>query len=344
MEERIIDDEYGRGIRLKKTKNGYVDATDELAEEKKAKTGDETKNELTDEIEDEIENEIDGEETEAEAADEVLFEFPEEDDEELAALSAEDAAALIKKREEERKQREEKAEKLCAEGEALLEKAKTETAETDGNGWKAAAEKFDAALVEIPCYTRAALGFWRAKTRYGEDLQPLYDEWAGYGYEDFAATFGEETAKILKEEWQAKIETEKNRLEEEIAPLKKDFEEKTEKRRAVLKERTYETRKKFIPALSVEIALLVFTVVFAANIFSRADAVFVWLTVAGGAAFVLALPFFCLAASKFAHAVSLSRANESKSSTEEGRTLEALEDALTFLTDMSAPADAPEEE
>ena len=25
MEERIIDDEYGRGIRLKKTKDGYVD-------------------------------------------------------------------------------------------------------------------------------------------------------------------------------------------------------------------------------------------------------------------------------------------------------------------------------
>ena len=95
MEERIIDDEYARGIRLKKTKDGYIDATDELAEEKKAKTGDETKNELTDEIEDEIENEIDGEETEAEAADEVLFEFPEEDDEELAALSAEDAAALV---------------------------------------------------------------------------------------------------------------------------------------------------------------------------------------------------------------------------------------------------------
>ena len=33
MEERIIDDEYARGIRLKKTKDGYVDVTDELAEE-----------------------------------------------------------------------------------------------------------------------------------------------------------------------------------------------------------------------------------------------------------------------------------------------------------------------
>ena len=35
MEERIIDDEYGRGIRFRKTKDGYVDATDELAEEEK---------------------------------------------------------------------------------------------------------------------------------------------------------------------------------------------------------------------------------------------------------------------------------------------------------------------
>ena len=32
MEERIIDDEYGRGVRLKKTKDGYVDVTDELAD------------------------------------------------------------------------------------------------------------------------------------------------------------------------------------------------------------------------------------------------------------------------------------------------------------------------
>ena len=35
MEERIIDDEYARGIRLKKTKDGYIDATDELAEKER---------------------------------------------------------------------------------------------------------------------------------------------------------------------------------------------------------------------------------------------------------------------------------------------------------------------
>lgn len=354
MEERIIDDEYGRGIRLKKTKDGYVDATDELSERDKEKNKAENEEkettakldgELEDEIESEIENEIDGEEMQSEAADEVIFEFPEEDDEELAALSAEDAAALIRKREEERKKREEKAETLCAEGETLLEKAKGESGEEAETSYSAAAEKFDAALVEIPCYKRAALGFWRAKTHYGETLQPLYNEWASYGYEEFAATFGEEAVKELRTEWGEKAEAEKTRLAQEIAPLKKDYEEKTEKRRVVLKERVYNTRKKFVPALSVEIALLVFAVIFAANIFSREDALFVWLTIAGGAMFVIALPFFCIAASRFAHAVSLSRANEMKSSTEEGRRLVALEDSLEFLTDMtSAERKSPEEE
>ena len=76
MEERIIDDEYGRGIRLKKTKDGYVDVTDELAEkgEKAEETG----------------AEYEGEE--------VAFEFPmldsDEDDEELVGLTPEEAAAL----------------------------------------------------------------------------------------------------------------------------------------------------------------------------------------------------------------------------------------------------------
>ena len=75
MEERIIDDEYGRGIRLKKTKDGFVDVTDELAENG--------------------EYEEDGEE--------IAFEFPvletDEDDEDLVGLSPEEAAALRKRKE-----------------------------------------------------------------------------------------------------------------------------------------------------------------------------------------------------------------------------------------------------
>ncbi|MGN1053629.1 MAG: hypothetical protein ACI4SH_09610 [Candidatus Scatosoma sp.] len=331
MEERIIDDEYGRGIRLKKTKDGYVDATDELALEK---DDGETQQDgaVTAEAEadfaKEEESGTDREGDETETADEVLFEFPEEDDEELAALSAEDAAALIKKRGEERKKREDKAHALCEAGEALLNGA------DDEETYKKAAEAFDEALCEMPSYARAALGFWRAKTCGGRNLQPLLDEWAAAGYDEFEATFGEECAKTLKEEWKDTLEAERTKREEAIAPMQKEFEEKTEKRRVILKERTYDARKKFIPLLSVEIALLVFAAVFAMNVFSRSDAVFVWLSAACGGAFVLALPFFCIAASRFFHASSLSHANEVKSSTKEGRALQKEEDEFEFLSRM----------
>ena len=76
MEERMIDDEYGRGIRLKKTKDGYVDVTDELA----------------------ADNTDNGEGL----ADEVSFAFPitdvDEDDEDLVGLSPEEALALRQKK------------------------------------------------------------------------------------------------------------------------------------------------------------------------------------------------------------------------------------------------------
>ena len=89
MEERIITDEYGRGIKLKKTKDGYIDATDELAQSAEEVEGAE-------------------ETAQTEGEEEVLFEFPEleEDDEELATLTAEEAQALKQKREEEKLQRE----------------------------------------------------------------------------------------------------------------------------------------------------------------------------------------------------------------------------------------------
>ena len=70
-EERIIDDEYGRGVKLRKTKDGYVDVTDELAEGEVLEEGEE--------------------------GEELTFEFPvmdEEDDEDLVGLSTEEALAL----------------------------------------------------------------------------------------------------------------------------------------------------------------------------------------------------------------------------------------------------------
>ena len=102
MEERIIDDEYGRGVRLRKTKDGYVDVTDELAPE----------------------NELQNGETEDGAEEEIAFEFPEfatdEDDEELATLTPEEAQELLRRREEEAKERQQNYENSCAVCDRLL--------------------------------------------------------------------------------------------------------------------------------------------------------------------------------------------------------------------------------
>ena len=87
MEERIVDDEYGRGVRMKKTKDGYVDVTDEQLEDEQMQDGQEQ--------------------------DEVEFQFPimemEEDDEDLVGLSPEEALALRKQKEEEERLRQEEA-------------------------------------------------------------------------------------------------------------------------------------------------------------------------------------------------------------------------------------------
>lgn len=325
MEERIIDDEYARGIRLKKTENGYVDVTDEIAETG-AEKGETAENEQTKTAEEQAAAETNAalDDAEDETAEEVLIEFPEEDDEELAALSFEEAEELKKKREEERKKREETAQKFCEEGEKYLE----------NDAFVKAAEAFDKALAELPAYERAAIGYWRAKTENGKTLTPLLDEWAGEEYEQFTTMYSEECAQKMREEFGEKMAAEKSAKEAEIAPLKEDFEAQTQKRRTLLKERTYRARRKFIPLLSVEIALVAFCIVFAMNIFTRADSVFVWLAVLCGAAFVVVLPFFCKATSTLAHNTSLSKANESKSSTEEGRKLMQLEDEAEFLEEF----------
>ena len=86
MEERIIDDEYARGIRLKKTKDGYVDATDELAEKERRAAEELEADELDATAEEENEAAGETEETlvldgldeslEETAGEEVRFEFP----------------------------------------------------------------------------------------------------------------------------------------------------------------------------------------------------------------------------------------------------------------------------
>lgn len=107
MEERILDEDERRGIRLKRTADGKTDAVEDTGEE------------------------------------EVAFDFPEEYDESLAGLSQAQAEEELARREKARIEAQETCRKLIEEGQALLAEEKFDEAEErfaqasvydDGNG------------------------------------------------------------------------------------------------------------------------------------------------------------------------------------------------------------------
>ncbi len=95
MEERMIDDDIKKNLRLKKTDDGYEEVDDDA---------------------------LDGE---------VMFEVTdlEEDDEELAGLSPEEAIEYRKRKAEEAAERQAEYERLCKEGALLLETGSFKAAE-----------------------------------------------------------------------------------------------------------------------------------------------------------------------------------------------------------------------
>ena len=93
MEERILDKEEGRGIRIKRTLDGETDA-------------------------------VEGTED-----DEVAFEFPEEYDESLAGMSQAQVDEELRRREKAREEALETFHSLLSEGNALLGEEKFEEAE-----------------------------------------------------------------------------------------------------------------------------------------------------------------------------------------------------------------------
>ena len=172
MEERIIKDEYGRGIRLKKTEDGFVDVTDELAEEN-----------------------LDEEAETPETDEEVVFEFPEitEDAEELAALMPEQAEELKRKREEEKRKKQ-------AEYAILVEQGEQKLAAED---FKGAEESFNAAMPLLFERKEAAVGLWKAKTENFKNpdvLPEYYVEFGEDGLDEFVYDAGKEAVEELKEE------------------------------------------------------------------------------------------------------------------------------------------------
>ncbi len=289
MEERIIDDEYGRGVRLRKTKDGYVDVTDEL-------------------------DELDGQAEET-AEDEIAFEFPvfdrDEDDEDLVGLTPEEAAALVKKKEEEAAQRKADYERLCAEGEELLALGSYHAAEL----------KYEKALALDDEATLASVGYWRAKTSNFQDSDVLIEEYADAGVESLEYDLGYAAVDIIKRDYRKAFEKRIEELTAEETPLAQKVEEKKEKRRVILSGRVKKTAVGFGVSCVPTAVLLALTIVFGIKNFSTLDSTYVLPTVLLGAGFFVCFIAFLICTNKFINACRMYAANGKLSSTEDGQRL-----------------------
>ena len=291
MEERIIDDEYGRGIRLKKTKDGYVDATDE---------------QLEDEEVDEVE--------------EMQFAFPmldgEEDDEDLATLSPEEALKLRQEKMEREKARKAEYERLCAEGFALLETESFRSAEL----------KFEKALHLDEKATDASVGYWRAKTENFKKPDVLVDEYAEASIESLEYDLGIEAVDRIKTEYQAVFKQRYQELCDEETPLAEGLEKKQAHRRRILKERLKSSIIVFLCVTVPMIVLGILTAVIGMKNFAVRENTYILPTIILGVctfAFFLA---FIITANKWINVLRMLGANERLDSTEDGQRLLEIRD------------------
>lgn len=306
MEERIIKDEYGRGIRMKKTEDGYVDATDELAEENESL-----------------------EESEV-AEDEVLFEFPQidEDDEELAALMPEQAEALKKKREEERMKKQAEYEERMRQGNLYLSEKEYSKAETE----------FSAAVELAFGSSEAQVGLWKAKTEdfaCPDRLPEGYREYGDGAYGEFAYDAGAEGIETLKKEYGFVFQKRLAELKEEKTPLEKDVLAAQTSRREILAERKKKHLAFFLATLLPAVILLAVGIVFAARINTRPDWLYLYVAAGFGAAFLLSFFVFVAASNKLINTRRIIRENEDLSSTEDGARLVEILYKENFYSELA---------
>ena len=312
MEERIIDDEYGRGIRLKKTEDGYVDVTDELAE-----------NGETDEAE-------------ATSEDEIAFEFPmldtDEDDEDLVGLSPEEAARVRREKEEAAARRKADYEQACKEGEQLLALG----------SFKAAELKYERALKLDDEATDASVGYWRAKTADFTDPDALISEYADAGIESLEYDLGVDAVDRIKADFQSVFQNRVRELEAEEKPLAEEVEGKQERRRAIISERLKKAAISFT-ALAVPTAvLLVLTIVFGLKNFTTSKNTYILPTAVCGGIFFVCFIAFILASNKLINVLRLRANNERLSSTEEGERLIEIRNYKELYECLLLPSETAE--
>jgi hypothetical protein len=308
MEERIIDDEYGRGVRLKKTKDGFVDVTDELAE---------------------------GETPEMEDGEEITFEFPtldgyneEQDNEALVDLSPEEAERFLREKAEELERRRIAYENTCAQGEKLLESGSYHAAELE----------FEKALSLDEEATEASVGYWRAKTADFTEPDVLIAEYAEAGIESLEYDLGYEAANIIKTNYRAAFEKRVEELTAEEEPLRKTVEEKQAARREVLSSRKLRWGVAFALSLLPVLGALIATLVVGFKNFSTRESEFIVPTIILAGVTVVLFIAFIVVANKYINAGRMYRLNEKLSSTADGeRLIEIAEYKELYKALLAAP-------
>ena len=323
MEERIIDDEYGRGVRLRKTKDGYVDVTDELSED--AERAEDIAAEGTQDTE------------------EISFEFPdfvEEEDEDLIGIDPAEAERIRQERAAEAAKRREEYERYCKEGDEFLALG----------SFKAAILKYEKALKLDDMPKEAAYGYWRARTENFKEPDVLVEEYADIGEENLEFDLGYETIEAFKQEYGEVFKRRVKELTEEETPLKEEVEEKQGKRRTYLKER-FKTACIYFGVSAVPMLVaLIMAVIFGLKITSTPDNTFVLPTILSGAAWVVFFIVFAVFTNKFLNALRMYRANEDLSSTETGakllqiRSYKAIYEYLLSYSIAEEERDAAEKE
>lgn len=311
MEERIIDDEYGRGVRLRKTKDGYVDVTDELTAENENAEGEETLE-----------------------AEEISFEFPdfvEETDEDLIGLTPEDAERIRKERAEAAARRRADYERYCAEGDEFLA----------AESFKAAAQKYEKACKLDDNPKEASLGLWRAKTENFKEPDVLVEKYADIGVETMEYDVGYETLEVLKRDYGDVFQRRLQELSEEEAPLTKEVEEKQQKRRDYLKDRLKTAAIHFAIATVPMLLALILAIIFGGKITSTPKNTYVLPTIICATAWLVTFIVFAVFANKFINAFRMYRTNENLASTGAGERLLTIRNYKTLYKYI---LNGPEEE
>ena len=314
MEERIIDDEYGRGVRLRKTKDGYVDVTDELT---------------------------DGETPDAEeAGEEITFEFPtlgnyDQDDEDLVDLSPEEAERVRKEKAEAAARRQAEYERLCQQGEKMLESGSYHAAELE----------YEKALQLDDVATAASVGYWRAKTADFTDPDVLASEYVDAGIESLEYDLGYEAVDIIKQNYRSAFEKRIQELTEEETPLAQKVEEKQDARREILSARKLRWGIGFILCTIPTLALIIATVVVGLKNFGAPDTRYLIPTIVLGVVAVGFFVAFMIVTNRFINAGRMYRKNERLSSTEDGlRLLEIRDYKDLYEALLTASEEETEEE